>query len=82
MSRVVITGIGVVSPIGLTVEEFWHNLTHGVSGLGPVTAFDASPFTCRVAGEVKGFEPAQYMDAKVARRTSRFVQFAVAATKM
>jgi 3-oxoacyl-[acyl-carrier-protein] synthase II len=78
----VVTGIGVVSPIGLTVEEFWHNLTHGVSGVGPVTAFDASPFTCRIAGEVKDFEPAQYMDAKAARRTSRFVQFAVAATKM
>jgi len=74
--------MGVVSPIGLTVEEFWHNLTHGVSGVGPVTAFDASPYTCRIAGEVKDFEPAQYMDAKVARRASRFVQFAVAATKM
>jgi 3-oxoacyl-[acyl-carrier-protein] synthase II len=72
----------VVSPIGLTVEEFWHNLTHGVSGVASVTAFDASPFTCRIAGEVKDFEPAQYMDAKAARRSSRFVQFAVAATKM
>ena len=82
MSRVVVTGVGVVSPIGHTVKEFWHNLTHGVSGVGPVTAFDASPFTCHIAGEVKGFEPAQYMDAKAARRTSRFVQFAVAATKM
>ena len=82
MSRVVVTGIGVVSPIGHTVEEFWHNLTHGVSGVAPVTAFDASPFTCRIAGEVKDFEPAQYMDAKAARRSSRFVQFAVAATKM
>jgi len=82
LSRVVVTGIGVVSPIGHTVEEFWRNLTHGVSGVAPVTAFDASPFTCRIAGEVKDFEPAQYMDAKAARRTSRFVQFAVAATKM
>lgn len=82
MSRVVVTGIGVISPNGLTVEEFWHNLTHGVSGVAPVTAFDASPFACRIAGEVKGFEPAQYMDAKAARRTSRFAQFAVAATKM
>jgi 3-oxoacyl-[acyl-carrier-protein] synthase II len=79
---VVITGIGVISPIGHGVEEFWHNLTHGVSGVGPVTAFDASPFTCRIAGEVKEFEPGQYMDAKAARRASRFVQFAVAATKM
>ena len=82
MSRVVVTGIGVVSPIGLTVEDFWHNLTHGVSGIGPVTAFDASPYACRIAGEVKDFEPGQYMDAKAARRASRFVQFAVAATKM
>jgi len=82
LSRVVVTGIGVVSPIGHTVEEFWHNLTHGVSGVAPVTAFDASPFTCRIAGEVKDFEPTQYMDTKAARRSSRFVQFAVAATKM
>ena len=82
MSRVVVTGIGVISPIGLTVEEFWHNLTHGVSGVGTVTAFDASPYACRVAGEVKDFDPTQYMDAKAARRASRFVQFAVAATKM
>jgi 3-oxoacyl-[acyl-carrier-protein] synthase II len=79
---VVITGIGVISPNGLTVDEFWHNLTHGVSGVAPVTAFDASPFACRIAGEVKDFDPAQYMDAKTARRGSRFVQFAVAATKM
>jgi len=82
VSRVVVTGIGVISPIGLTVEEFWHNLTHGVSGVGTVTAFDASPYACRVAGEVKDFDPTQYMDAKAARRASRFVQFAVAATKM
>jgi len=82
VSRVVITGIGVISPIGLTVEDFWHNLTHGVSGVGSVTAFDASPYACRIAGEVKGFDPAQYMEAKAARRASRFVQFAMAATKM
>jgi len=82
VSRVVVTGIGVISPIGLTVEEFWHNLTHGVSGVGTVTAFDASPYACRIAGEVKDFDPTQYMDAKAARRASRFVQFAVAATKM
>jgi len=81
VSRVVITGIGAISPIGLTVEEFWHNLTHGVSGVGTVTAFDASPYACRIAGEVKGFDPGQYMEAKTARRASRFVQFALAATK-
>ncbi|MGQ9572444.1 MAG: beta-ketoacyl-ACP synthase II [Dehalococcoidia bacterium] len=82
MSRVVVTGIGVVSPIGLTVEEFWRNLTEGVSGVGPVSSFDASPYACRIAGEVKDFDPGQYMDAKAARRASRFVQFAVAATRM
>ena len=82
MSRVVVTGIGVISPNGLTLEEFWHNLTHGVSGVKPISAFDASPYACRIAGEVRDFEPAQYMDAKAARRTSRFAQFAVAATKM
>ncbi len=81
MSRVVVTGIGVISPIGITVNEFWHNLTNGVSGVGPVTLFDASDLPCRIAAEVKDFEPAQHMDAKTARRTSRFVQFAVAATK-
>jgi 3-oxoacyl-[acyl-carrier-protein] synthase II len=82
VSRVVVTGIGVISPNGLTVEEFWHNLTHGISGVRAVTSFDASPYTCRIAGEVKDFDPAQYMDAKAARRASRFVQFAAAATKM
>jgi 3-oxoacyl-[acyl-carrier-protein] synthase II len=82
VSRVVVTGIGVISPNGLTVEEFWHNLTHGVSGVKSISTFDASPYTCRIAGEVRDFDPAQYMDAKVARRTSRFAQFAVAATKM
>jgi 3-oxoacyl-[acyl-carrier-protein] synthase II len=82
VSRVVVTGIGVISPNGLTVEEFWHNLTHGVSGVKSISTFDASPYACRIAGEVRDFEPAQYMDAKAARRTSRFAQFAVAATKM
>jgi len=82
VSRVVVTGIGVISPNGLTVEEFWHNLTHGVSGVKSISTFDASSYTCRIAGEVRDFEPAQYMDAKAARRTSRFAQFAVAATKM
>jgi 3-oxoacyl-[acyl-carrier-protein] synthase II len=82
VSRVVVTGIGVISPNGLTVEEFWHNLTHGVSGVKSISTFDASPYTCRIAGEVRDFEPAEYMDAKAARRTSRFAQFAVAATKM
>jgi len=82
VSRVVVTGIGVISPNGLTVEEFWHNLTHGISGVKSISSFDASAYTCRIAGEVRDFDPGQYMDAKAARRTSRFAQFAVAATSM
>lgn len=77
-----VTGIGAVTPIGLTAKTFWDNLIKGVSGIGPITHFDASGYHCRVAGEVKGFDPAQFMDTKAARRMSRFAQFAVAASKM
>jgi len=82
VTRCVITGIGVISPNGLTTEEFWRNLVHGVSGVGPITQFDASEFECRIAAEVKGFDPLKFMDAKTARRTSRFAQFAIAASIM
>jgi len=80
--RAVITGLGVITPIGLTVEEFWNNLTNGVSGVGPITRFDATGYPVRIAAEVKGFDPNDYMDRKLARRTSRPVQFAIAAAKM
>ncbi len=82
MHRAVITGLGVITPIGLTVEEFWNNLTNGVSGVGPITRFDATGYPVRIAAEVKGFDPNDYMDRKLARRTSRPVQFAIAAAKM
>src|SRR5579864_3084415 len=82
MKRIVVTGLGVLSPIGLTVDEFWANLVAGVSGIGPITAFDASNLHVRIAGEVKGFDPRNYISHKEARRMERFAQFAVAVTRM
>ena len=78
--RVVVTGLGAISPIGLTVEEYWANLIKGVSGVGPITRFDTSRLSVRIAAEVDGFDPEQYMDRKVARRSGRFVQFSMAAS--
>ena len=79
--RVVITGMGTVNPVGLNVQDMWTSLVNGRSGIGPITNFDNSDYLVKVAGEVKGFDPAQYMDSKEARRRDRFEQFATAATK-
>lgn len=79
--RVVITGMGAITPLGLNVEEFWSGLKEGRHGFGPITLFDASEYKCKVVGEVKGFVPKDYIDPKAARRMARFSQFAVAATK-
>jgi 3-oxoacyl-[acyl-carrier-protein] synthase II len=79
MERVVITGMGTVNPLGLTVEESWKNVVNGVSGVGPITLFDPSALNVHFAAEVKGFEPDRYMDPKEARRRDRFEQFGVAA---
>lgn len=79
--RVVITGIGAVSPLGLDVPTLWQGLVEGRSGIGPITQFDASRHDTRIAGEVKGFDPLNYMDRKEARRTDRFVQMALAAAQ-
>jgi 3-oxoacyl-[acyl-carrier-protein] synthase II len=81
MERVVITGMGTVNPLGLTVEESWKNAVNGVSGVGPITLFDPSALNVHFAAEVKGFEPDRYMDAKEARRRDRFEQLGVAAAK-
>ena len=81
LPRVVVTGIGVISPVGLDVETFWQNLLSGRSGLGPITHFDASNFPVRIAAEVKDFDPQDSMDFKMARRSGRFAQLAVAASK-
>lgn len=81
MEKVVITGMGTVNPIGLSVNETWKNVTNGVSGVGPITHFDTSNFNVKIACELKGFDPANYMDVKESRRRDRFEQMAVAATK-
>jgi len=81
MDRVVITGMGTVNPLGLTVEESWKNVVNGVSGVGPITVFDSSPLNVHFAAEVKNFDPGSYMDPKEARRRDRFEQFGAAAAK-
>ncbi len=79
--RVVITGMGAITPIGNNLEAYWQALLAGKSGIGPITLFDASKHKCRIAGEVKGFDPLEHLDAKDAKRTDRFAQFAIAASK-
>ncbi len=79
--RAVITGLGAVTPIGNTVADYWANLTAGVSGVAEITAYDASEHEVRIAAEVKGFDPRDWMDFKAARRMSRFSQLAVAAAR-
>ena len=78
--RVVVTGLGMVTPVGLDVASTWEALIAGRSGVDYITAFDAQNFPVRIAAEVKGFEPQRYLDRKEARRMDRFVQFAVAAS--
>ena len=79
--RVVITGMGVITPIGNTVEEFWHSALNGISGIKNFADLDTTNYPCKVAGEVKNFDPTMYMDKKSARRMARFSQFAVAAAQ-
>ncbi len=81
MERIVITGMGTVNPLGLSVSETWRNITEGVSGAGPITLFDHSNLLVHFACEVKNFKPESFMDGKEARRRDRFEQFASAATK-
>jgi beta-ketoacyl-acyl-carrier-protein synthase II len=81
MEKIVITGMGTVNPLGLTVEESWRNVVHGVSGVGPITLFDSAPLNVHFAAEVKNFEPEKYMDPREARRRDRFEQLGVAAAK-
>jgi len=80
--RVVVTGMSVISPVGTGLEDFWSNLAAGRSGVGPVTRFNAEGYSTRIAAEVKGFVPEEYIDKKDARRMDRFTQFAMAAAKL
>ena len=80
--RVVITGLGAVTPIGIGTEIFWENLIAGKSGVGPITQFDTTDFGVKIAGEVKDFDYTQYMDKKEGKRMDKVTQFAVAAAKM
>lgn len=79
--RVVVTGLGAITPIGNTLTDYWEGLMSGRNGIGPITLFDASRHDCRFAGEVKGFDPLDYLDRKEAKRMDRFAQFAVSASK-
>ena len=80
--RVVITGMGAITPIGLTIEEYWRGLIEGKSGIGPITSFDCTKYHVKVAAEIKGFDPSQYMPLKRVDRTSRPTHFAIAAARM
>jgi 3-oxoacyl-[acyl-carrier-protein] synthase II len=81
-ARVVITGLGALTPLGNSMEEAWIKLLDGSSGIGRITRFDASAFVCRIAGELKGFDPRAYLTAKEAHKTDPFIQYALAAALM
>ncbi len=78
--RVVVTGLGAVTPLGESVAEFWEGLAAGRSGIGPMTLADPTEYPCRISGEVSGFDPEQYVEKREARRLARFSQLAIAAT--
>ena len=77
--RVVVTGVGLLTSVGIGTEATWQGLLAGKSGIGPITAFDAGLFSCRIAGEIQGFDPASYIEKKEIKKMGRFIQFAIAA---
>jgi len=79
--RVVVTGVGLVTPLGIGTEVSWEAVRAGKSGIGRITQFDASAYSCRIAGEVKGFDPAAYIEKKEIKKMGRFIQFAIAAAE-
>jgi 3-oxoacyl-[acyl-carrier-protein] synthase II len=81
LKRVVVTGLGAITPLGNTVETYWQGLLAGRSGIAPITLFDASHLPCRIAGEAKDFDPNDYLERKEAKRMDRFSQFAVCASQ-
>src|ERR1051325_11432107 len=80
--RVVVTGLGMISPLGVGNEATWQGLMEGRSGIGPITRFDASDYPCRIAGEVKGFEPEKFIEKKEVKKSDTFIHYAVAAAQM
>jgi 3-oxoacyl-[acyl-carrier-protein] synthase II len=80
--RVVVTGLGALTPIGNTTDEFWSGLTEGRSGIGPITRFDSTGYPTRIAGEVKGFDELKYVDKKEARRLDPYLKYALACSVM
>lgn len=78
--RVVVTGLGTLSPVGCTTEKFWNALIEGKSGIGPITHFDATEFSCRIAGEITDYDPLEHFSTKEARNLALFVQFAAVAS--
>ena len=82
LKRVVVTGIGTITPIGNNLEDYWQGLLNGISGAAPITLFDASKFKTRFACEIKGFDPASFMEKKEARKLDRFAQLAIYASDM
>ncbi|NLY46078.1 MAG: beta-ketoacyl-[acyl-carrier-protein] synthase II, partial [Tissierella sp.] len=82
MRRVVITGLGAVTPVGIGKDEFWSSLIQGKSGIGPITRFDTENFSTKIAAELKDFNPEDFLDKKEARRMDRFSQYSVAAAKL
>jgi 3-oxoacyl-[acyl-carrier-protein] synthase II len=77
--RVAVTGVGLLTPLGIGTESSWEAIRAGKSGIGTITQFDATAFSCRIAGEVKGFDPANYIEKKEIKKMGRFIQFAIAA---
>jgi 3-oxoacyl-[acyl-carrier-protein] synthase II len=80
--RVVVTGMGMITPLGIGVEKSWTALCQGESGIGPITRFDATPLKCQIAGELKDFHPLDFLDSKFIRRFDPFIQYAMAAARM
>src|SRR5581483_4076350 len=82
MERVVVTGIGLVTPVGIGTAESWRALLAGESGIGPITQFDCSAFRVRIGGEVKGWEPTRFIEKKKLKEMDRFTEFALGAASM
>ena len=80
--RVVVTGMGALTPLGLTIDEYWNNLLNGKSGVGPITYFDAANFETKFAAQLKGFDVMKFLDRKTIQRTDPFTHYALVAASL